>query len=232
MPSDEREEPLRERRTRVPVATLLKALLPTLAATAVVVFLVTRPTTTPQTARADGMRRVTLSQKDSAFHVVSPSVGGATGLVWYAPTGSALHFQLRASGLPPGRPYLLELQVDDAIFDVASYSPTARGDLAIDTTLSRFEEGVCVGANFDPSRPTAGRHRIKFWVKRDGSPSTGTMPGLAPTAPGAQLACRGNGDGNYGYVLLENDVADFTGSDTAVRDSSKQSAHRRPPSGT
>ncbi len=155
--------------------------------------------------------RVTLSQKDSSLQPIPPSKGGASGDVVYAPKGTAFHFTLHASALPPGHRYALEMQVDDAIYTVASYAPNARGELAIDTTLSRFEEGVCVGANFDPPRPITGRHAIKFWIKRNGSPPTGTMPGVSPSAPGALLACDGNGDGNYDYELLENQVADFTG---------------------
>lgn len=198
-------------RQRFPFATMIKALLPALAATVVVVFILHRSSAAAPKPRADGMMRVTLSQKDPAFRAIPPSAGGATGEVWYAPRGPGLRFQLRAARLPPNRRYLLELQVDDAIYTVASHVPNARGELTIDTTLTRFEEGVCVGTNYDPPRAVSGHHLVKFWIKRDGSPASGTMPGVAPGAPGAQLACHGNGDGNYGYMLLENEVADFTG---------------------
>jgi hypothetical protein len=208
-------------RPRFPVDTLLKALLPALAATAIVVFIFARSPAVAVKVRGDGMRTVTLSQKDSTFAPIPPSAGGATGEVLYAPRGSGLHFILHAAGLKAAVRYLLELQVDDAIYTVASYTPDPRGALAIDTTLTQFEEGVCVGTNFDPPRPTAGHHRVKFWVKHDGNPATGTMPGIAPTAPGAQLACHGNGDGDFGYVLLENKVADFTGSNPSAHDSSR-----------
>jgi hypothetical protein len=208
-------------RARFPVTTLLQALLPALVATAVVVFLFARSPAVTQAARSGGMRRVTLSQKDSSFRPIPRAAGGASGVVWYAPTGPALHFQLRASGLPLGHKYVLELQVDDAIYTVASYRPDAHGELALDTTLTQFEEGVCVGANFDRPRSVIGHHRVKFWIKRDGSPATGTMAGIAPTAAGAQLACHGNGDGNYEYLLLENEVADFTGTETTTHDTTR-----------
>jgi hypothetical protein len=213
--TDDARDP-RPQRVRVPLGIFFKALLPAFVATVIVVFFLTRKTHPSPVMRSDGMERVTLSQKDSAFHVVPPAQGGASGEVWYEPTGPALRFQLHASGLTPGRRYLLELQVDDSIYTVASYLPTARGGLVIDTALTKFEEGVCVGTNYDAPRAISGHHGIKFWIKRDGTPATGTMPGIAATAPGAQLACHGNGDGNYDYVLLENAVADFTGTDSTV----------------
>lgn len=222
MPTDAGPTPSDGERRGFPIATLLKALLPALAATALVVFIFGRAKTQPEAERlTDGTRRISLSQKDSNFVRIAPSAGGASGEVVYAPSGAAIHFVLKASGLPGGHRYELEMQVDDAIYAVASYSPDARGALAIDTTLTEFAEGECVGTNFSALRPIAGPHRIKFWIKRDGSPVSGPMPGVAPTAPGAQLACHGNGDGNFRYVLLEDQVATFTGTGAAERDSSK-----------
>src|SRR6185437_14977804 len=205
-----------EPRPRFPLMTMIKALLPALAATVLVVLLISRSRSNAPSVRADGMIRVTLSQKDASFRPIPPSAGGATGVVWYSPRGPGLHFQLKVSGLPANRRYLLELKMDDVIYTVASYTPDAPGELAIDTTITEFAEGVCVGTNFDQPRPVSGHHLIKFWIKRDGNPASGTMPGIARSAPGAQLACHGNGDGNYGYVLLENEVADFTGTATTV----------------
>jgi hypothetical protein len=207
--------------SRFPIATLLRALLPSLAATAIVVFFFARTPAHKAKPRADGMVRITLSQKDSAFKPIPADKGGASGEVLYAPSGPALHFVLHAVSLPPGLRYAVEIQVDDAIYTVATHTPDARGQLTLDTTLTQFQEGECVGANFDPPRPTAGRHIIKFWLKRDGSPVSGTMPGIAPSVPGAQLACHGNGDGNYRYLLLENEVATFTGTRSSVQDSGK-----------
>ena len=83
--------------------------------------------------------------------------------------------------------YLLELQVDDAIYSVASYTSDARGEIALDTALTEFAEGVCVGANYDAPRPVTGTHDVKFWIKRDGNPKTGTSPGVKAGAPGASL---------------------------------------------
>ena len=221
MPNDAGQPTSDGRSQRFPLGTLLRALLPALVATALVVFFVDRSSVVHEKARPDGMMRVTLSQKDSAFQPIPSSRGGARGEVLYAPTGPTLHFVLHAFALPPGRRYALEMQVDDAIYTVVSRSPDARGQLSIDTTLTQFEEGECVGTNFDQPRLVTGRHSIKFWIKRDGSPAVGTMPGIAPTAPGAQLACHGNGDGNFEYVLLEDAVADFTGTAATARDSSR-----------
>jgi len=198
---------------RVPITTLLWALVPALAATAVVVFFLARTSASKPKVRPDGLMSIDLAQKDSAFHPIPASKGGATGEVLYAPSGPALHFVLHGRGLSPGHKYELELQVDSATYVVAAYSPDARGQLSIDTTLTEFREGECVGKNFDAPRAITGRHSIKFRIKRDGSPPSGTMPGIAPSVPGAQLSCHGNGDGNFDYLLLENEVADFKGTE-------------------
>jgi hypothetical protein len=197
---------------RFSYSTLLRALLPALVATGIVVFFFARsPAAAKRKPRPDGKTSVTLSQKDSAFEIVPPSKGGASAEVVYEPKGSTFHFLLHASALPPNHQYVLEIQADSTTYSVTSRAPDAHGGLVIDTTLARFAEGVCVGTNFDPPRTIVGSHEIKFRLKRDGSPASGTMPGVAASAPGAQLACHGNGDGNYDYVLLENDVADFEG---------------------
>jgi hypothetical protein len=206
---------------RVHVSTLLRALLPALAATAIVVYFFARTPAAKPKLRPDGMIRVMLAQKDSAFRPIPASKGGASGEVLYAPKGPGLHFVLHALSLSQGLRYALEIQADDAIYTVATYTPDARGQLTIDTTLSQFREGECVGANYDPPRPVAGQHIVKFWIKRDGSPVSGTMPGIAPSAPGAQLPCHGNGDGRYDYLLLENEVANFTGTTGQAQSSRK-----------
>ena len=211
MPSDAGETTTERPRTRVPKTIFVKALLPALLATVLFVFLFMRASAKPHPVVSNGMTRVTLSQKDASFRPIPRAAGGATGVVWYVPSAPVLRFELRAYGLHAGRRYVLEMQVDKAIYTVASYAPDARGDLAIDTTLTQFQEGVCVGANYDPPKPVLGHHKVKFWIKNDGSPASGTMPGIPPNAPGAQLACHGNGDGDYSYLLLENEVADFTG---------------------
>lgn len=208
--------------SRFPFAIFLRALLPALVATALVVFFFTRtPRVNSSKLRADGRMSVTLSQKDSAFREIPPSSGGATGEVVYEPSGSAMHFVLRASSLSPGRRYVLEIQADTTTYSVTSRVPDATGSLVIDTTLTRFEEGVCVGTNYRAPRPVKGHHSIRFRLKRDGSPASGEMPGLPRSAPGAQLACPGNGDGNYDYALLENEIAVFTGTAVVARDSAR-----------
>jgi hypothetical protein len=199
------------RRVRFSFVTFLWALLPALLATAVVAYFLARPSKAVKRKRADGMVEITLSQKDSLYKLIPPSAGGASASVAYSPSGPGFHLQLHASGLKPGRRYALELQVDSTIYTIASYVADARGALAFDTTLSAFQEGECVGRNYDPPRPVSGHHDIKIWMKHDGSPSAGTMPGIPPNFPGAQLRCRGNGDGDYHYVLLENSAADFRG---------------------
>ncbi|MDQ2931848.1 MAG: hypothetical protein M3Y05_13685 [Gemmatimonadota bacterium] len=219
MPHDSREPPAGGSRAGFSASTFLRALLPALAATAIVVFLATRDWKTAEKPRADGMMRVTLSQKDAAFRPIQPAKGGASGEVIFKPAGPALHFVMHGSAIPAGLRYALELQVDNAIYSVANVVPDEHGAIAIDTTLTRFAEGICVGRNYDAPRPVLGRHAIKFWIKRDGSPSSGTMPGVAPSAPGAQLACHGNGDGNYSYVLLDNGSVNFTGTAQAAHDS-------------
>ncbi|MEO8879815.1 MAG: hypothetical protein ABI446_05415 [Gemmatimonadaceae bacterium] len=220
MPNDRNQPPVRTK-ARFPFATLLGALIPALVATAVVVYISTRISNRAPAARADGLVLVTLSQKDAAFRPIPASAGGATGEVLYTPTGAALRLQLRARGLTPARRYVLEMQVDRAIYTVASYAPGADGGLSIDTTISRFEEGVCVGNNYDEPHSVSGAHVIKFWVKRDGSPVAGRMPGVVSSVAGSQLPCHGNGDGNYDYVLLENGPAHFTGSTAPLHDSTR-----------
>lgn len=159
------------------------------------------------------VQQVTLSQKDQHFNIIPPARGGAVGSVWYNDRGPGLAFQLLASGLRPQRRYLLELSVDGTIYTVASRAANGGGELAIDSTIVTFQEGACVGDNYDPPRPTHGSHEIKFWVKNDGNPASGTMPGQrSSAAAGSSLPCRGNGDGNYDYVLQDNAVAHFTGS--------------------
>jgi hypothetical protein len=206
---------------RVPLATLLWALVPSLTATAIVVFFLARTSSSKPRARADGLMSVELVQKDSAFHPIPSSHGGATGEVLYTPSGPALHFVLHARSLQPDKRYELEIQVDSATYEVTTFSPDPHGLLTIDTTLTEFREGECVGKNFDAPRSVNGAHTVKFRIKRDGSPPSGTMPGIAPSAPGAQLSCHGNGDGNFEYLLLENEVANFKGTDASKRNSTK-----------
>lgn len=167
-----------------------------------------------QDARATtgAVQRITLSQKDAHFNIIPPVRGGAVGSVWYHARGPALSFQLVATGLRPHRRYLLELSVDGTVYTVASHAASASGELSIDSTITAFEEGACVGDNYDPPRSVHGEHEVKFWLKNDGNPVSGTMPGRrSPRAAGSSLPCHGNGDGDYSYVLLENALAHFIG---------------------
>lgn len=161
------------------------------------------------------MSRVTLAQKDASFRPIPRAAGGATGVVWYAHSGPALQFTLRALGLQPLHRYLLEIQADDAIYSVAGYTSDANGEIAIDTALTQFAEGVCAGANYDAPKSVEGDHRVKFWIKRDGNPASGVSQSVKPGAPGAALPCHGNGDGDYTYMLMENEIADFKGTPAA-----------------
>lgn len=168
----------------------------------------------PEDSRAatGAVQRITLSQKDRHFNIIPPVRGGAVGSVWYDPRGAALTFQFRAAGLRPHRRYLLELSVDGTVYTVASHPATAAGELTIDSTITAFEEGACVGDNYDPPRSVHGMHEVKFWLKNDGNPASGTMPGQrSSAADGSSLPCHGNGDGDYRYLLLENAVAHFSG---------------------
>jgi hypothetical protein len=168
----------------------------------------------PEDGRAatGAVQRITLSQKDRHFAIIPPARGGAVGTVWYHPRGPALTFQLRASGLRPHRRYLLELSVDGTVYTVASHPATTAGELSLDTTITAFEEGACVGDNYDPPRSVPGAHEVKFWLKSDGNPVSWTMPGQrSSAADGSSLPCHGNGDGDFQYVLLENAVAHFSG---------------------
>jgi hypothetical protein len=47
------------------------------------------------------------------------------------------------------------------------------------------------------------------------------MPGVPPSAPGAQLPCRGNGDGKYDYLLLENEAGEFKGTRSSAQNDSR-----------
>jgi hypothetical protein len=195
----------------VSVAGVVRAVLPPVVATALFLLAFMRPARDAPVQRAGRMARVALEQKDANFRVIPRARGGATGAVWYTPSGPELRIQYRAVGLVPDRRYLIEIAVDSTIYSVASHVADASGDLALDTVLTRFAEGACVGANFDAPRAMLGRHRVRFWLKRDGSPRDGVVGGPVPGSPGASLPCRGNGDGDYTYVLLENAVAEFTG---------------------
>ncbi|HEV2181575.1 MAG TPA: hypothetical protein VGR59_14705 [Gemmatimonadaceae bacterium] len=147
----------------------------------------------------NGVTRIAIATKDSAFNVVPPSRGGASGSVWFRSRAPALALQLRAAGLVPSKRYQLELSTDQAVYTVARLSADAQGHLAIDTTLAQLADDACVVANRVPPRPLHGRITIKFWVRRDWGPTVAGSP------------CSGNGDGDSTYALLEENEGTFYG---------------------
>ena len=154
---------------------------------------------------ADGVTRIAIATKDSNFNVVPPSRGGASGSVWFRSRAPALALQLRAAGLVPSHRFQLELSTDQAVYTVARLSSDAQGRLSFDTTLTQLADDRCVVANRVPPRPLQGRIKIKFWVRRDWSPTV------------AGSACSGNGDGDSTYSLLEEDVGTFYGTHESRR---------------
>jgi hypothetical protein len=147
----------------------------------------------------NGVTRIAIATKDSAFNVIPPSRGGASGSVWFRSRAPALTLQLRAAGLVPLKRYQLELSTDQAVYTVARLSADAQGHLSLDTTLSQLADDACVVANRVPPRPLHGRVKLKFWVRRDWSPTVAGSP------------CSGNGDGDSTYALLEENEGTFYG---------------------
>ena len=147
----------------------------------------------------NGVTRIAIATKDSAFNVVPPSRGGASGSVWFRSRAPALTLQLRAAGLVPLKRYQLELSTDQAVYTVARLSADAQGHLSLDTTLSQLADDACVVANRVPPRPLHGRIKLKFWVRRDWGPMVAGSP------------CSGNGDGDSTYALLEENEGTFYG---------------------
>jgi len=147
----------------------------------------------------NGVTRIAIATKDSAFNVIPPSRGGASGSVWFRSRAPALTLQLRAAGLVPLKRYQLELSTDQAVYTVARLSADAQGHLSLDTTLTQLADDACVVANRVPPRPLHGRVKLKFWVRRDWSPTVAGSP------------CSGNGDGDSTYALLEENEGTFYG---------------------
>lgn len=188
-------------------------LLPTVAVAIFVVLFMRQPSGGPAADEREGFERVTLLQKDGQFQAVPPERGGASGTVWYTPSGPAFAFELEAKGLTPRKRYLLELAVDERIYTLASYTADGDGELSVDSTLTQFAEGACTGADRDPPTPLAGQHLIKFWLKRNGAPG-GDADKSRSFGDGGD-PCGGNGDGDYTYVLLENEIARYAGTSSA-----------------
>lgn len=194
---------------------LIRFLLVPVALTVLVVLVFMKPWRNREPERRAGYEQVLLVRK-GPLSAVTSLFGGASGSVWYTPSGRSLSLRLSAQHLEPGEHYILEIQADSIIYDVASRAADEDGRIAFDTSLTSFAEGVCVGDQYDPPRVLQpGRaYSIRFWLKRDGNPATGAQRVRAtPDGPAVQLPCNGNGDGNYDYVLLENSLAIFRVSD-------------------
>jgi hypothetical protein len=166
----------------------------------------TAPRAPDTAAAANG--HIGLIQKDADFHIVP---GGASGDVWFAPAAPTFAFHLAARGLRPDVHYLIELNVDDATYELTSRAADARGTITLDTTLTRFETGACIGGEYVAPRSLRGTHHVKFLVKRDGNPPSGTRRTHSSSITPPDLPCHGNGDENFSYALFEDNVAQYTG---------------------
>jgi hypothetical protein len=160
-----------------------------------------------------GLGRVALVQKDASWRPLPVHPGAPAGGVWYSTRGASFRFGFRAVGLQPTVHYIIELNVDDAPFEVADRSATGRGEVVLDTTLSTFADGACAGSHRQAVRSLVGTHRVKFLLKRNGNPPDG---GPTPAAAGideraAPWTCAGNGDSNFSYVLFEEKLAIYDG---------------------
>lgn len=178
-----------------------RAVLPAVVTIVVVIFLYGPKglLTRHSSSDSNGITRIAIATKDSAFNVVPPSRGGASGSVWFRSRAPALALQLRAAGLVPSKRYQLELSTDQAVYTIARLGSDAQGRVSFDTTLTQLADDACVVAKRVPPLPLRGRIKLKFWVRRD----------AGPAAPGS--ACSGNGDGDSTYALLEENEGTFYG---------------------
>ncbi len=197
-------------RRRFPASELFRFLVLPIALTIIVILVFMKPWRSAEPAREGEFEQVELVQK-GGLSAVTSLFGGPTGSVWYTPDGAELRLRLGAEHLDSGKRYIFELQVDSTVYDVASIAADGDGRIALDSTFTGVAEGTCVGTNYDPPmRFEQGRsYALGFMLKRDGNPATGTE--RAPAGGGtAELRCTGNGDGDYGYALLENRLGRFT----------------------
>lgn len=197
---------------RFPARELFRFLVLPVVLTIVVILVFMKPWRSREPAREGAYEQVLLVRK-GGLSAITSLFGGASGSVWYTPGAPSLSLRLSAEKLTPGRRYIFEIQVDSMIYDVVSRAADDDGRLALDTSLAVVAEGTCVGDNYDPPLRFESGHSysIGFMLKRDGNASTGTqrVPGRGG-APATELQCRGNGDGDYSYALLENTMARFT----------------------
>lgn len=197
---------------RFPARELLRFLVLPVALTIIVILIFMKPWRNAEPAREGAYEQVQLVQK-GGLSAITSIFGGASGEVWYTPSGPDLSLRLRAEKLDPGKRYIFEIQVDSTIYDITSHAAGADGRIFLDTSLTSFAEGVCVSNNYDPPRlmEQGQDYTIHFWLKRDGNPRSGVQRIPAKGGdPAARLPCQGNGDGDYRYVLLENSLARFS----------------------
>jgi len=201
---------------RFPARELLRFLVLPIGLTIIVILVFMKPWRNAEPAREGAYEQVQLVQK-GGLSAITSLFGGASGEVWYTPSGPSLSLRLSADNLDPGKRYIFEIQVDSTVYDVSSLSADADGHLALDSSFTTVAEGTCVGDNYDPPLSFgagAGRsYSLGFMLKRDGNAATGSQrvpAGGGAAGAGAELRCTGNGDGNYRYVLMENRLARYT----------------------
>jgi hypothetical protein len=204
------------RRHRFPARELLRFLVLPIALTLVVILVFMKPWRSAQPKQDGAFELVELVRK-GGLSAVTSLFGGPAGSVWYTPSGSALSIRASAHDLEPSKHYIFEIRVDSTVYDVASLEADSAGDIALDSTFTEVAEGTCVGANYDsPARFVSGRsHTLGFMLKRDGNPANGAQLASSDGAAGAgeaatSLACSGNADGDYRYVLMESREGAFT----------------------
>jgi hypothetical protein len=187
-----------------------------IALTIIVILVFMKPWRNAEPAREGAYEQVQLVQK-GGLSAITSLLGGASGEVWFTPSGPSLSLRLSVDKLDPGKRYIFEIRVDSTVYDVSSLPADADGHLALDSSFTSVAEGTCVGKNYDPPMSFgAGRsYSLGFMLKRDGNAATGSQRvpagrGAAGAGAGTELRCTGNGDGNYRYVLMENRLARYT----------------------
>lgn len=188
-------------------------LLPSLTA-GIVYFLCVVPARQPDAAASAAVGHVALVQKDGSWRPLPSRPDGPRGDVSYSAHGTPFRFTLHASGLRPGTRYLIELNVDGATDDVASRVAGPTGEMTLDTALSAFAAGRCRDTRLDARSAHGalrGTHQIKFLLKRNGRPAADGP--AAAVSQAKDLSCAGNGDGDFSYILFEEKLANYDGSE-------------------
>lgn len=164
--------------------------------------------------RPAGFAEVGLVQKDPIRGIVTRDAGGAAGEFWYRPRGDVFDWFVQARGFTPDRAYRLLLNVDGATYAISSMRADSGGDLRGYGSLDVFAERICVSApELDPTLPLSGVHEIRVWIQDDGASAISARKRDLPTASreGQELPCSGNGDGSYGFRLMEHSLVRFEG---------------------